>query len=269
MSDLSGVYDGAISQRFSLDVQRRLVSSAVTLDNLKEQKTTVQSETNFRWLQLIIFTLVLIALFGFYIYQRTTITQTYKDVIQFINGLRHSGNYVGPGTGYDWAWYFKYPRLAFSMPNISLPAAVFFGYYNAQINLEMVSNPSCVQEMYIMAQNRPQATAAQILCAWYMTSTGTTGTALAPICQNLCPPIEPYQAADFLNTSLNTTLQLTAASAELSGANPIVMGATFVGSLVLGISQASVQAKNQTADCQAYQTNCISNYPTVTCGPFG
>ena len=218
-----------LEAQFSRDISQKFGSSQITLIEMQNQELVVESETNFRWLQLILFSVILAALFGFYVYQRTTISKNYASFIQFINELRHSGDYFGPGTGYDWAWYFKYPRLAFSMPNINLPAAVVFGWYNNEINTEMQKNPSCIQEMFLLAQNRPQATAAQILCTWYMISTQSTD---APkVCENLCPPIEPFLLADGMNTVLNTTLQLTAASAEVSGMNPLVVASTFVGSL--------------------------------------
>lgn len=251
--------------QFQKDLSRRLTSSNVTLLELQHQEETVRSETNFRWMQLILFSVVLLALLAFYIYQRTSISKNYADFIRFINDLRHNGDYTGPGSGYDWAWYFKYPRLAFAMPNINLPAAVVIGYYNKATQDEMMRNRACVQQMYLLAQNRPQATAAQILCSWYMASAEDPKS---EICQNLCPPIEPYYLADALNTTLNTTLMVTAASAEVSGGNPVVIGVTLVGSMVLGISQSKHQSDTQIADCEATQQNCVSEYAGESCSVF-
>ncbi len=253
--------------QFKSDSSRILSSEQVTVFELQKQRDIVQSETNFRWLQLVLFAFIILGIVGFWIYQRTTIESNYSTFVTFIDSLRRNGTYSGPGTGYDWAWYFKYPRLAFVMPNINLPAAVMFGWYNDVIQQEMTTNLYCVQEMYIMAQNRPQATAAQILCTWYMLSSGQSDP---KICQSLCPPTDPYMLADFLNSTLNTTIQLTAASAEMSGGNPAVIGVTFVGSLILGMSQAKNQANQSATDCESTQRNCISHYTgsVSDCGLF-
>lgn len=243
--------------QFESDISKRLGSAKVTLLELQKQKDTVQAETNFRWLQLILFSIIILGLLGFWVFQRTTIQSNYSDFIDFVNYLRRNGYYLGPGTGYDWAWYFKYPRLAFSMPNINLPAAVIFGWYNTIIRAEMTTNYYCMQEMYIMAQNRPQATAAQILCTWYMASAKKPDPS---ICQQLCPPTQPYMLSDFLNTTLNTTIQLTAAAAEVSGGNPLVISTAFLVSSVLGMTEAKNNANRSATTCQATQRNCISDY---------
>jgi hypothetical protein len=239
------------------DISRRLGSAKVSYLELQQQRDTVASETNFRWLQLILFSIIILGLLGFWVFQRTTIQSNYSNFIDFVNYLRQNGYYHGPGSGYDWAWYFKYPRLAFSMPNINLPAAAIFGWYNDTIHDEMIINKYCLQEMYIMAQNRPQATAAQILCTWYMAS---SQSANAKACQNICPPTDPYLMSDFLNTTFNTTIQLTAAAAEVSGGNPAVIGTAFMISAVLGLTEAKNNANRSATDCQATQRNCISHY---------
>ena len=197
---------------------------------------------------------------------RTELRAKYKDMIKWIDDQRKSGDYVGKGTGIQFAFWYHYPHLSVvQLTNINLPAAVVYGYYGSpnaiSKNFITATTPYALQSMFQYSELHDRSTAIQILCYWVNCCSIDQETLF---CTQYCGIPQIYTNAQAASTITSMSLGYAMTFEIVAGPIGAVVG------LGVGAAMGSWQSK-ETADWYdqeclfSQQQKCI-NPSSISCG---
>lgn len=199
---------------------------------------------------------------------RTQLKAQYKDMIDWIDDLRKSGQYYGKGTGIQFAFWYHYPHLSVvQLTNINLPAAVVYGYYGSpggiSDNFKSAPNPgtSSLQSMFDYSELYDRATSIQILCYWVNCCSIDKETSF---CTEYCGIPQVYTGAQAATTITTTSLGYCMSFSIIGGPIGALVGLSL--GAANGVWESRANANWYQQECQFSESQGCQNPSSISCG---